>query len=165
MAVEQTPASSASDGRWRITYVPSGSNALSVAILNGATAKPVTYGLTADGWNHTVTQATAEDKRLTLVTDLSRPGRITEALEITYVKSTTTDSADVIFVEGLEGQLLVRRAVANTTTHTATTQKGDLITFIAGTKRPNPPVENGVDTISQTLYITSPTLRDQTLVA
>jgi len=165
MAVEQTPASTQSDGKWRITYVPSASNALSVAILNGATAKPVTYGLTADGWNHTVTQATAEDKRLTLTTDLSRPGRITETLEITYVRSATTDSADTIFVEGLAGQLLVRRATDNTTTHVATTQKGDVITFVAGVKRPNPPVENGVDTITQTLYITSPTLRDQTLVA
>ena len=165
MAVEQTPASVQSDGKWRITYVPSGSNALSVAILNGATAKPVTYGLTADGWNHTVSQATAEDNRLTLTSDLSRPGRITETLEITYVRSTTADSADVIFTEGLAGQLLVRRAVDNTTTHIATTQKGDLITFVAGVKRPNPPVENGVDTITQTLYITSPTLRDQTLVA
>ena len=165
MATEQTPASTQSDGKWRITYVPTGSNALSVAILNGATAKPVTYGLTSDGWNHTVTQATVEDKRLTLVTDLSRPGRITESLVVTYVKSATTDSADTIFVEGLAGQLLVRRAVDNTTTHIATTQKGDLVTFVAGAKRPNAPVENGVDTISQTLYITSPTLRDQVLVA
>lgn len=164
MAVEQTPASTQSDGKWRITYVPTASNALSVAILNGATAKPVTYGLTSDGWNHTVTQATVEDKRLTLVSDLSRPGRITEVLEITYVRSATTDSADSIFVEGLAGQLLVRRAVDNTTTHVIA-QKGDVITFIAGAKRPNPPVENGVDTISQTLYITSPTLRDQALVA
>lgn len=85
-------------------------------------------------------------------------------LEITYVRSATTDSADSIFVEGLAGQLLVRRAVDNTTTHVIA-QKGDVITFIAGAKRPNPPVENGVDTISQTLYITSPTLRDQALVA
>lgn len=164
MATEQTPASTQSDGKWRITYVPSASNALSVAILNGATAKPVTYGLTADGWNHTVTQATVEDKRLTLVQDLARPGRTTETLEIKYVRSVTVDSADAIFVAGLEGQLLVRRAVDNSTTHIVA-QKGDVVTFVAGAKRPDPPVENGVDTISQTLYITSPTLRDQTLVA
>jgi hypothetical protein len=164
MAVEQTPASTQSDGKWRITYVPLASNALSVAVLNGATAKPITYGLTADGFNHTITQATAEDKRLTLTTDLSRPGRKTETLEITYVRSVTADSADVIFVEGLEGQLNVRRAVDNTTTHTVG-QKADVITFVAGAKRPNPPVENGVDTISQTLYITLPTVSGGVLVA
>ena len=164
MAVEQTPASVQSDGKWRITYVPSGSNALSVAILNGATAKPITYGLTADGFNHTITQATAEDKRLTLTTDLSRPGRKTETLEVTYVRSVTADSADVVLTEGLEGQLNVRRAVDNATIATVA-QKADVITFVAGAKRPNPPVENGVDTISQTLYITLPTVSGGTLVA
>ena len=164
MPAETYPASSQSDGKWRITYVPTGSNALSAAILNGATGKAVTYGLTADGYNHTYTQATVEDKRLTGGADLSRPGRVTETLEITYVKSTTADSADVIFTEGLAGQLLVRRAVDNATTHSAG-QKGDVVTFLAGIKRPNPPVENGVDTITQTFYITTPTARDQTLVA
>ena len=62
MPLEGVPASSQSDGRWRITNVPSGSNAKSVAILNGVSAKPITYGLTADGWDHQTTQATVEDK-------------------------------------------------------------------------------------------------------
>jgi hypothetical protein len=164
MPIEQTPASTQSDGRWKIWYVPTAGNALSAAILNGATAKPVTYGLTADGFNHTVTQATVEDKRLTLVTDLSRPGRVTETLEITYVRSSTADSADVLFVAGLEGKLAVRRGIDNATTATVG-DKVDVITFVAGVKRPNPPTENGVDTVSQTLYITQPTLRDQAVIA
>lgn len=164
MAIEQTPASTQSDGKWRITYVPLASNALSVAILNGVTAKPITYGLTADGFNHSTTQATVEDKRLTLIQDLSRPGRVTETLEITYVASVTADSADVIFVEGLEGKLNVRRAVDNATTATVG-QKADVITFVAGRKRKNAPVENGVDTISQTLFITAPTVIDGVLIA
>lgn len=164
MAIEQTPASTQSDGKWRITYVPSASNALSVAILNGATAKPVTYGLTADGFNHSTTQATVEDKRLTLVQDLTRPGRITETLEIKYVASTTVDSADTIFVEGLAGQLNVRRGVDNTVVATVA-QKADVITFVAGRKRKDAPTENGVDTISQTLFITAPTVIDGVLVA
>jgi hypothetical protein len=164
MALEQVPASSQSDGRWRITYVPIAANALSVAILNGLTAKALTYGFTADGFNWGVTQATAEDKRLTLVQDLSRPGKTMETLEVTYVASTTTDSADAVLVPGLEGKLNVRRAVDNAAVHAAA-QVADVITFQAGAKRPNPPTENGVDTISQTLYITAPTLRNQIEVA
>jgi hypothetical protein len=164
MALEQTPASVQSDGKWRVTYVPTASNALSVAILNGGTAKPLTYGFTSDGFNDTVSQETVPDKRLTLVQDLSRPGKITQTLEVKYVRSITADSAAVILVEGLAGQLLVRRAVDNATTHIIG-QLGDVITFVAGAKRPDPPVENGVDTISQTLYITAVTLRDQALVA
>lgn len=164
MPLETVPASTASDGRWRVTYVPTGSNAKSVAILNGATAKAITYSLTPDGFNHTVTQAEATDPRLTLIQNLSRPGKTTETLEIKYVRSATTDSADSIFVAGLEGQLVIRRGVDNATTHSVG-QKADVVYFQAGVKRPDPPTENGVDTISQTLYITAPTERDVALVA
>lgn len=164
MALETVPASSQSDGRWRITYVPSGANALSVAILNGATSKAVTYSLTADGFNYSLSQATVEDKRLTLVQDLSRPGKVSETLEIKYVASTSVDSAAVLFVAGLEGQLNVRRGVDNATT-AVVAQKADVITFIAGAQRPDAPTENGLDTISQTLFITAPTVSGGVLVA
>lgn len=168
MATEFVPASTQSDGKWRITNVPSGSNAKSVAILNGATAKPITYGITADGWNHTKTQATVEDKRLTLKQDLSRPGRVTETLEITVVESSDADSADAILsalaASGAESQFLVRRAVDNATTHTVG-QKGDLLTGVVGIRRPNAPVENGVDTATFSFYFTKPTEDLVTLVA
>lgn len=164
MALESVPVSSQSDGRWKITYVPTASNPLSVAILNGATAKPVTYGLTSDGFNWTLSQAEVPDKRLTLVQDLSRPGKTTETLEVKYVASSTVDSPAVLFVAGFAGQLVVRRGVDNATTHTVA-QVVDVITFIAGAQRPDAPTENGLDTISQTLYITAPTVRGGVLVA
>lgn len=164
MALEPVPASSQSDGRWRITFVPAGSNALSVAIVNGATATPLTYSFTADGFNWTTTQATVEDKRLTLEQDLSRPGKTSETLEVKYVDSVDPKSAAVLLPAGTEGQLNVRRGVSNATTATVG-QKADVITFIAGAQRPDAPTENGLDTISQTLYITAPTVRRGLLVA
>ena len=168
MAAELVPASTQSDGRWRITNVPSGSNAKSVAILNGATSKPLTYGIAAGGWNHTTNQSTVEDKRLTLVQDLSRPGKLTETLEITVVESDDAASADRI-LSGLaasqaESQFVVRRAVANADTH-AVGQRADVITGVVGVRRPDAPVENGVDTAKYTVFITKPTDRDVTLVA
>lgn len=166
--IEATPASSQSDGRWRVTYVPTGSNAKSAAILNGVTAKPITYGLTADGFQHATTQATVEDKRLTLIQDLSRPGRVSETLELTAVASTTADSADLVLKglseSGAEAQFAVRRSTDNATTHT-TGQFADIITGVVGVRRPNAPTENGVDTASYTVYITKPTERQATLVA
>lgn len=163
MPQENIPASSQSDGRWRVTYVPTGSNAKSVAILNGGTAVPLTYSLTADGFNHTINETKVEDKRLTLPTDLSRSGRSTEDLVLKYIESSVVGSADATLTEGLEGQLLVRKGVANADTH-ATGQKAKLITFQAGRKRDVPPTENGIDAIEQTLYITKPT-ESVTLVA
>jgi len=168
MAIEPTPASTQSDGNWRITNVPAGSNAKSVAILNGATAKPITYGLTADGFSSTVTQATVEDKRLTLVQDLSRPGKVSETAELKAVASVTTDSADQVLlalsVSQAESQFVVRRGVSNSAVH-ATGQIADIITAVVGVRRPDAPAENGVDTATYTLFLTKPTERQAVLVA
>ena len=118
MAAGTVPASSASDGRWKIANVPTGSNAASAAILNGGTAKELTYSFTADGCNYSITQATVEDKRLTLDQDLSRPGRKQETLEVKYVDSTDANSADVVLTEGATGQLAIRRGTSNVTNFT-----------------------------------------------
>lgn len=164
MALDPVAASSQSDGRWKIAYVPSGSAANSVAIINGGTSKALTYSFTADGFNWTLTQATVEDKRLTLVQDLSRPGKVTEVLEVKYVDSTDTGSAAVVLAAGTAGQLTVRRGVDNATAWTVA-QTVDIITFVAGVPRHDPPTENGLDTVSQTLYITAPTQRGVSLVS
>ncbi|GLU88954.1 hypothetical protein [Agromyces sp. NBRC 114283] len=168
MAIEAVPASTQSDGRWRITNVPSGSNAKSVAILNGVTAKPITYGIANGGWNHTKTQATVEDKRLTLIQDLARPGRVTETLEVTVVASADPDSADQILqglaTSGAESQFVARKAVDNAATH-AVGQKADLLTGVVGIRRPQAPTENGVDTAIYSVFLTKPTEDQVALVA
>lgn len=168
MVLENTPLSSQSDGRWRITNVPSGSNAKSVAILNGGTAKAITYGLTSDGWDRQVTQATVEDKRLTLIQDLTRPGKVSETVNIKVVASDDADSADQVLkalsAAQSESQFVQRQGVANSLTH-ATGQTADILTGVVGVRRPDAPVENGVDTAQYTLYLTKPTERDVTLVA
>lgn len=168
MALETTPASTQSDGRWRVTYVPTGSNAKSVAILNGGTAKSLTYGLTADGFNHSTSQASVQDKRLTLIQDLTRPGRVSETLDLKAVASTVVDSADQVLLalsqSGAEAQFLVRRGVDNATTHTVA-QVADLITGVVGVRRPEAPTENGVDVASYSVFITKPTERQIVLVA
>jgi len=164
MALDPIPASYQSDGNWTITYVPTGANAKSVAILNGGTAKDVTYSFTPDGFNYGITEATVTDGRLTLVQILSRPGKVTETLELKYVDTDDAASAAVLLTPSLTGQFAVRRKVANGTAY-ATTQKADIITFVLGVQRPDAPTENGVDTISQTVYFTSATERAATLVA
>ena len=164
MPAETAPVSSASDGRWAIWNVPTGSNAASAAILNGGTSKKLTYSFTSDGFNYNITQAEVEDKRLTLDQDLTRPGRKKETLEVKYVDSTDVNSADAVLTEGATGQLAIRRGTSNATNATIG-DKIDIITYQAGAKRPDAPVENGVDTVSQTLYITAVTQRDVTVVA
>lgn len=166
MALEAVPASSQSDGRWRITNVAAAVDASSVAVLDAG--KPITYGITEGGWDHQITQATVEDKRLTLIQDLSRPGKITETLNVTVVGSSDSDSADRVLaglsVSGVESQFVVRRAVDNGDEHEVG-QLVDIITGVVGVRRPDAPVENGVDTAQYSVSITKPTRRDVTLVA
>lgn len=163
MPLDAIPASSQSDGRWKIAYVPSG-NPLSVAIVKGASSKNLTYSFTPDGFNWSITQAEVADPRLTLMQDLSRPGKKKETLELKYVDSAATDSAAAVLPEGTSGFFVVRRGTDNATDW-AVGQKVDVITFTLGAQRPDAPTENGVDTISQTAYITSVTQRQVTLVA
>jgi hypothetical protein len=164
MALDPVPTSSASDGRWKITAVPIGGNALSVAVLGGGTAKAVTYGLTADGFAYSLTQATVEDKRLTLLQDLSRPGKTSETLELKMVASEDATAAANILLPGTAWQLNVRRGVDNATAPTIG-QKADVLTVIIGAHRPDAPTENGLDTVSATAYFTAPSVRQGTLVA
>lgn len=163
MALETAPASQASTGNWLITYTPSGTG-LSVAVLTGGTAKSLTYSFTPDGFNRNITEASIEDARLTMAQKLSRPGTTTEVIEVKYVESQTAGSANVVLVAGTTGILTLRRGVANATIPTVG-QKADVITFVAGVQRPDAPTDNGLDTISQTLYITAATVSQGTLVA
>lgn len=164
MALDPIPTSSQSDGRWKITAVPKTANALSLAALNGGTAKSLTYGFTPDGFNVTITQATVNDPRLTLIQDLSRPGKKTVAIEVKYVKSTDSNSPSQVLTEGSEWKLNIRKGIANETAF-ATGQLADTVQILAGAQRPDAPTENGIDTISQTLYATDLYLPDGTLVA
>ena len=163
MALDPVPASQASTGNWKVIYVPSG-NALSVAVLIAGTSKPLTYGFTPDGFNWGITEASVPDPRLTLSVTLSQPGASTDTLEVKYVDSTDATSAAAILIQGATGTLNVRRGVGNATIPTVG-QIADTITFVAGRQRPDAPTANGLDTISQTLYITAVPVRKGVLVA
>jgi len=162
MTAETVPASTASDGRWRIAFVATADDPTSVADLDASDL--ITYSLTSDGFNPTTTQAKAEDKRLTLPQDLSRPGRVTEDLEVTYVRSTAATSAHTLLAQNTEGFLVVRRGTDNATAWTIG-DKVDIYSVQCGVQRPNAPTENGVDTLSSTLFVTAPTRYGVPLVA
>ena len=162
--IDPVAQSSQSDGRWKIAFVPKASNPLSVAVLKGATARNLTYSFTPDGFQLSRSQATVNDPRLTLIQILSRPGKVTETLELKYVASSDADSADAVLTDGLEGYFVIRRGTDNATDWTIA-QKVDVITFVLGVRRPDAPVENGVDTVSRTAFISAVTQSQAALIA
>ncbi|MFJ3381913.1 hypothetical protein ACIPJ2_16060 [Curtobacterium sp. NPDC090217] len=161
------PASSASDGRHKIAWVPkptdgSTVNPLSIAVL--ATAIDVTYSFTPTGFKHDVTQAEAVDKRYTAPQDLSRGGKTSEKLEVQYVDSQDQGSADAVLTKDAEGWFVRRKYIPNDVAWTKD-QLVDVISVQAGVPRQDPPAENQVDTTTQGMFITQPTAYAQKLVA
>ena len=160
MAKETVPLSVNSDDNLRITFTDLAANPLSVAALSAG--DDLTYSLKT--FNLTETQDTIADPRLALSQNLSRPGRKTFKCEVQYVFGDTGDVAATVLAEGVEGHLTPRYSIPNSTAWTAA-QVADTLTFRAGSQRKDPPVENGVQTITQELFITGVVLKDQAIVA
>lgn len=164
MALEATPNSVPTDSNFRVWFVPAGSNAKSVAILNGATAKSLTYSLTPAGFNRTTTEETISDERLSLKQMLERAGTVGETLEVQYVYGDAGDVASVALAAGVEGYIVARYAVPNATDATIA-QKVDIIPISCGKQRKDQPTRNGVFTKTQKLFVTGVVEDDVALVA
>jgi hypothetical protein len=162
MALEAPPASVATDGNLRITFVDDASNPLSVAALNSG--DDITYSLTPSGVHarhhgeqHRRPQADVEADLQPARHPPRRPSRCSTS------GATPTTSPTACSRRGRRGFLVVRYATPNATAYT-TGQKVDVLTVLAGKQRRDAPTANGLFTISQNLYITDVTKNDQTLV-
>lgn len=167
MALEVTPGSVATDGNLSLWFVPyeAATNPASKAILDGATAKRITYSLTPDGFAHTTDEATIEDGRLTLKQVLQQAGVVTDSLELHYVYGAADDVARVALAEGAKGWIVVRYAVDNAAAVTVATDKVDILPIRCGVQRKSAPARNATFTIMQKQFITGTVLRDQAVVA
>lgn len=162
MAAEAVPLSVAFDGNLRIAFVPTGSSAKSVAILAAGTVKDLTYSLKK--FDSQITEETIDDPRLTLKQKLTQPGKSSQTIEVQYVFGDTTDTAYTTLLEGTKGSVVLRYSVDNATAWTVA-QPVDIITVQCGKQRKDAPVENGVQTVTQTLFVTGVTQSDIPLVA
>jgi hypothetical protein len=151
MALEDAVDSVASDDNFRLAFVPEGSNAKSAAILNAA--EEITYAFTPAGFNRTTTQETIQDPRLTKLQNLTRPGKVSEGVEVQFVFGGEGDVLTVLLAKDVKGTVVARYAVPNETPWTAA-QVADIIPVQAGVQRKDAPTENGVWTKSQTLFVT-----------
>jgi hypothetical protein len=160
MAAEAIPQSVNSDGNLRITAVAEADDAKSVADLG--TGFDLTYSLKT--FNRTITEAVVDDARLTLKQVLQQPGKTTESIEVQGVFG---DAADVAYEQCAPGTILnvaVRYSVPNETAWTAA-QVADILHVKCGARRKDAPVENGVQTYTQTWYPIQPSEEDAVIVA
>jgi len=164
MTLENTPKSVESDGTFRLWFVPDGSNPKSAAILNGATAKSITYSMVPGGFKRDTNEETVSDERLSLKQMLERPGSVTDSIEVQYVFGDEDDVANAALAEGVEGSIVARYAVPNETDATAA-QLVDIAKVRCGKQRKNQPVRNGVWVKTQKLFVIAPVEDDVALIA
>jgi hypothetical protein len=164
LGLEITPASVASDGNLRVTFLPAVGNPKSAAVLNGETAKALTYSLTPAGFNRSITEETVNDERLTLRQLLTRAGTSTQGLELQYVFGGDDEVARPTLKEGTVGFIVARYSVPNETDYAAA-QEVDIIPIQAGKQRKDAPTRNGMQTLTQAFYVTGIVLEDEPLAA
>lgn len=163
MAAEAVPLSVATDGNFRVAFVPSG-NALSVAVLVAGTTKDLTYSFTPAGFNRQTTEEMVNDERLTLLQVLQQLGRVTDKLDVQYVFGDSGDVAKAALTYGATGFIVARYAIPNATAWTIG-QKVDVIPIKCGKQMKDAPTANGVFTIKQQLAVTGTVTDDGVLVA
>lgn len=165
--VEPIVKSSQSDRRRRVAFIPRAGNETgdprSVTLIKSA-GKPLTYSFTPDGFAATGTQAKVEDKRYSLPDDLGRPGRVTDELRVKYVASSDEASADQILKQDVEGWFVERKG-KDRDIDWAEDDIVNIWEVICGIQLDDAPTENGVDTVSQGMFLTAPVQRRVALVA
>lgn len=147
MAAEAVPISVNSDDNLRITAVAEADDAKSAADL--AAGDDLTYSLKT--FTRTIAEATVDDPRLTLLQNLSRPGKTTETIEVQGIFGDAGDVAYDVCAPGTILNIAVRYSVPNSTAWTAA-QVADILHVKMGARRKDAPAENGIQTYTQSWY-------------
>ncbi|SDG21533.1 hypothetical protein [Microbacterium sp. 77mftsu3.1] len=100
----------AADGRGIVLWAPTIADPTkpTVAELNAASVKRLTYGLAPDGFNHSMTIATITAGRYTLDQALELDGTVTDTVEVRWVynRTTPTQVETVLGTPGVDGNIV-----------------------------------------------------------
>jgi len=152
MALEVAPPSVGTEENLLIKWIPTIADTSAPTVAEWDAGTAITYSLTPSGWTPSGDQATVVDDRLTLAQAFERPGKKTKSLSVQYVYGSDEDVAADTLVEGTEGYIGVRAGVANGDA-AAAAQKVTIWPVRCGEQIEDPPVANGVFTMTQKLFV------------
>lgn len=167
MSLEEVPEGTPSDGNLLVLFVPAiaDTSKPTVEELTAAGVVKLTYSITGDGYNHTVTINKVTANRLTLPQQLQYDGTEVDDLAITYAYTNTEgDIVRVALPKGTVGNIVERWAVPNGE-DIAADQLVDVIPIKASTPTKNAPATNTELTRTQALNVTGKVQRDVPIVA
>lgn len=143
---EKVQRGQAADGRGIVLWVPAIEDPTKpkIAELTAASVKRLTYGLTADGFNHGITVATITVGRYTLDQALEMDGTITDTLEVRWVynRVNPTDVETVLGTPGVEGNIVHILGYPNDHEIDEDTKINAILPVVTGLPRDVPPTAN-----------------------
>ena len=166
MPLEEVPPGTVSDGNGLVLFVPTiaDPSAPKVSELTASGVVKLTYSITGDGYNHTVTSNSVTANRLTLRNQITYDGTEVDDLSITYVYTNTdSDVVRIALPQGTTGFIVERWAVANEV-NVAAEQLVDVLPINAGLPIKNAPATNTELTRTQRLNVTGKVHRDVEVV-
>lgn len=167
MAIEEVQRGFAADNNGIVLWVPDIADPTRPTATEIAAGTRLTYGLTADGFQHTVEVATVTSGRYTLAQALTYDGVVTDSVEVTYVynRETPTPVETLIGRQGEEGFIV--HALGYPNDHELTT--GDIVNAVipvtTSIPRDNPPTANTEATKTVRLNVVGVVGREVAIVA
>lgn len=164
------PASVTSDGHLRVQMVTTIADRTAPldTELNAVGAKDFSLYITGEGWQPSTDEAVVTDERLASIATYEQRGRVQDHLTVQYVFNIATPAADVMrlaLAAGTATNLVTRHGVAFATAF-AEDDLVDIYPVIAGVPVKDKPTMNGVQTITQRMFIPAPgVLRDVAVVS
>jgi hypothetical protein len=159
------PTATDSDGNVKYTWVSTiaSTSAPTVAELTAGTE--LSCWLTGDGWNPSLNQATATDKRACSAQDYEAPGRYAYSLEVKYVEAPQgTNTAKTTLVPGSLGYMVERRGLSVDTAYAAA-QKVNVFPVSPGQYMDLPPEDNSKFKGQQKLFVRAAVVIDAVVAA
>lgn len=167
MPIEDVQRGFAADGAGIVYWVETIADPTAPTAAEIAAGTRLTYGMTPDGFNHTVEVATVTSGRYTLAQALSYDGVVTDSVEITYVynRETPTPIETLIGRQGEEGFIV--HALGYPNDHEL--EAGDIVNAVipvtTSIPRDNPPAQNTEATKTVRLNVTGVVGREVAIVA
>jgi hypothetical protein len=162
------PTSITGDGNVKVSWVVTIANTATPASateLNAVSSVDLSEYLTGDGFMPDTGEDEVVDARLSTTQNFTRPGRISESLELQYVwqaQGTPTDNkAFTTLTYKAAGFVVVRWGVAYGTAF-ASGNKVDVYPAVCGIQRKQPPEANGILKVKQKIFVSSSVVRGAT---
>lgn len=169
MATEAVQKGFASDGNGIVIWVPAIADpaAPTLVEINAVTSKRLTYGLTPDGFQHTITENAITSGRYTLRQVIELAGTVQDNLELTYVynRQTPTDAETALGTPGTAGFIVHILGYENGHTLAAADKINAVIPCETGISRDNPPTANTEPSKTVKMYVTGEVAREVAIAA